>query len=316
LMRDYAGASADYAKVLELDPKNVRAYYQLADLNSLKHDNAAAILDYTKAIELDPKNPFSYSGRGIVEEAAGDHAAAIADFDKALALDPKSTNVYMTRADAKTNKGDREGALTDFDQAVKLDPANALDYVFRGRAKGAFGDYDGAVADYAKAIELEPKTALAYVYRATERYDRQAWKEALEDYRKICVLTPDHQTYARLRIWLIRARTGERAQADAELAEFLASPASHGQEQLAAIGLFLTGKTSAEDFLKSVPAGDAESDRARQVVAYFFAGTKKLIDGDKTAALDLLKKSTATGLKGKQSYRSAAVEAGRLAGAK
>ena len=46
----------------------------------------------------------------------------------------------------------------------------------------------------AKANKLEPKTVLAYVYRATERYD--------------------HQAYARMRIWLVRARTGERAPAE------------------------------------------------------------------------------------------------------
>ncbi|MFI5361991.1 MAG: tetratricopeptide repeat protein [Elusimicrobiota bacterium] len=287
--------------------------FDRAGAEAAKGDFAAAIADYSKVVELEPKNSGALNGRGIAEDAGGDHVSAIADFDKALALDPANAALYVSRAQAKASLADRAGALADFDKALAHDPASALDYVFRGRAKQNFDDDAGAEADFTKAASLEPKMALAYAYRASERYDRLAWKDALEDYRKVCELTPSHQDYARLRIWLIRARTGERAAADAELSRFLAEKDVPGQEWLRDIGAFLLARESdADQLAKLVSSIALQADPGRRGVVYFFAGTKRLIDGDKAAAVEILKECLATGRKGKQSYRSATLELKRI----
>src|SRR5262245_8470690 len=48
-----------------------------------------AIQDYAKAIELEPRNPDRYIARGEELALQGDFASARADFDKAEELDPK-----------------------------------------------------------------------------------------------------------------------------------------------------------------------------------------------------------------------------------
>jgi len=85
-------ALEDFDKAIELDPKNAQAYFNRGTfkLNYLTN-YAGATADYTKAIEIhdDPEEEDIYFCRGNARMELKDYAGAIADYRKVLELNPK-----------------------------------------------------------------------------------------------------------------------------------------------------------------------------------------------------------------------------------
>ncbi len=163
------------------------------------------------------------------------------------------------------------------------------------------GDMDGAGADYAKAIQVDPKCAAAYESRGLWNYDKRAWADALADFKKFCEISTAGQDAVRLRIWLVRARLGERDAATKDLKAFIEKREA-AQDWDLQIARFLAGELGEGDLLKA--AGDKG---ARLCEARFYAGAKRAIDGDKAGAAELLKKCEA-GPKDSPCRTSAAAE--------
>jgi lipoprotein NlpI len=71
---------------------------------------------------------------------------------------------------------------------------------------------------------------------------------------------------------------------------------------------YLLGNLSEADFLAAAASPDAKSDRPHHCEAYFYAGMKNLLDGNKPAASEFFKKCVATGQKGVGEYAFAKEE--------
>jgi lipoprotein NlpI len=189
-------------------------------------------------------------------------------------------------------------------------------YNIRGNAWFGKGDYAHAIQDYTTAIKLAPDNAKVYANRGYCYYDQQSWTEALRDFQMACSLNPSHQEYRYLRIWLVRARLGDREKATRELKwRFGLRRLRNPDDPAAQIALFLMDQTAEEAFFKAVEAayGPAQVKDAR-CVSYFYAGTKRLIAGDKATARDYFQKSLDTGMKGNLEHSSAAAELKALEG--
>ena len=205
--RDYAGAIADYTEAIRLKDDFVNAYLNrgVAKAEKPDPDYAGAIEDYNKIIlDLDPKDGRAYNNRGNAKKALGqdkdaelDYAKAyyywgktdsnnyqsvIDNFDKAIALDPNYAETYHYRGDAyrlRGQKADYQKAIADYDEVVKLKPDYAeiqVIYNNRGLAKVGINNYDEAINDYTEAIRLRRNYADAY-YNRGEAY----WLRGLKD---------------------------------------------------------------------------------------------------------------------------------------
>ena len=306
---DLDGAIADYTEAIGLEPNNTVAYCNRATLKKSKGDLAGAIADESKAIELDPTNADDYYWRGGAETDKGDYNGAIADFTQCLELDPNAgadanVNVYNSRGIAKDDKGDTDGAIADYTEAIGLDPNNATLYVNRGIAEKNKGDLTAAIADYSKDITLNPNDAGAYVTRGLLRYDTQDFTNALADFRML-----NSNDYVSFRIWLIRTRLGEADAATKELLAYLDSRTiGKPDDWPSQIGHFLAGQLAEPDFLAAAKNADPKTESGQLCEAYFYAGSKHLFAGDKTAARDLFTKCVATGQNDLDEYDSAAAE--------
>ena len=74
------------------------------------------------------------------------------------------------------------------------------------------------------------------------------------------------------------------------------------------IGRFLGGQLAESDFLKAAENADGKKQGEQQCEAYFYAGSERLIAGDKTAAADYFKKCVATNKATFFEYHSAVAE--------
>ncbi len=326
---DLDGAIADYSRCIELDPKNASVYYNRGNAKGAKGDLDGAIADYSRAFELDPKNVYACNNRGLTKQAKGDLDGAIADYNRVLELDPKNVYAYNNRGLAEDDKGDYDGAIADCNHAIELDSKYAKSYRNRGVAKAGKGDVDGAIADYNRAIELDPKYADAYNNRAgaqqakgdpnsaiadcnriielapkyADAYNNRGlsnallrkWADALADYRHFCELSESGQDYPNLSIWLMRARLGETEAASNELSTYLDQrPKATSSDWFSKVAGHLLGKVSEADLFAAAASPDARKDTEQHCEAWFYAGMKKLLSGDKETAANYFHKCLAT----------------------
>jgi len=320
------GAIADYNRALQLDPKLADAYYNRGlakthrqelvayggvDIFSRNYEKSkssdldAAFADFNRALQLDPKNAKVYHARGITKLERGDLDGTIADFNHALQLNPKDSKAYDTRGLAKQSEGDLEGAIADYNHSLQLDPKNLKAYCNRGVAKIDLGNAQDAIADFNRTLQLNPKDAPAYADRGSANLLARNWTAALQDYRRFCELSPRNQQYPRLTIWLIRSRLGERGAADKELAAHFTAESGSWPSKIQA---YLLGKLSESEFLTTTLSPSGKVDPGQRCEAWFYAGMKNLLAGDKSAATEFFKKCAATGQRSVSEYAFAKAE--------
>jgi lipoprotein NlpI len=235
-----------------------------------------------------------YFNRGVVEKANGDFDGAIADYTRAIELDPKYAAAYSNRGSAKQAKGDLDGAIADCNRAIELDPKDAMAHKNRGVVKKAKGDLEGAIADYNRTIELDTKYSAAYFYRGIAKQAKGDLKGAIGDING-AIERSDQDFYPRLFLWLMRSRLGESDAANKELAAFLDKRRNAAPEEWTPkVAGYLLGNVSEADLFAAAKSSDAKKERGLLCEAWFFAGMKKLLGGDKAAAADYFRNSIAT----------------------
>ena len=174
--------------------------------------------------------------------------------------------------------------------------------------------YTRAIRSYTRMIQDHPQNGRAYHDRGCFYYDTYQFTNALADFRKSCELGSDSQDYSYYRIWLIRARLGEKDAATQELATYLEHRnVGKSNDWPLKVGYFLTGQLSEADFLEAAADTKAKTDQEQHCEAYFYAGMKHLIESDKTTAADYFKKCLATNVKYFEEYQSAEAELRMLA---
>jgi tetratricopeptide (TPR) repeat protein len=347
--KDPDGAIADFNEALKLDPRQAEVHYLLGVIKAKKGDSKGAIPHYTRAIELDPRMRPAYFDRGIARRKTGDLEGAIGDYTHAIKLDARDEWVYLYRGIARTDTGDYEGAIADYTRLIELNPRSKSGYAFRSNAKARKGDFDGAIEDASKAIELDPKYGTAYYYRGRARrakrdfdgaiadytrgsmlhrrkarfifargcsyYGKGRWSEALADFRKAGELDPSERDASRLFIWLIRSRLGRRETATEALKAYVEKRRDAGQgEWLLEVASFVVGELSEKDLFNAAASRSSSKEQRQKCQAYFFAGSKRLLGGEKAAARLLFEKCLGTEARLRPEYVSAQVELSRLEG--
>jgi tetratricopeptide (TPR) repeat protein len=130
-MKDFAGALADYDRVIKSNDYNHLIYQQRAEVKAQLKDLNGALADYNFAVNMENSSVSSYNTVQTIQ------------------------NRQVIRAKFKVNYlKDLTGALVDYDLAVKEEP-NGETYYERGMFMATYRqDRAAAKADFQKAIEL------------------------------------------------------------------------------------------------------------------------------------------------------------------
>jgi tetratricopeptide (TPR) repeat protein len=292
------GAIADYTQALVLNPKTAVAYYNRGLAKQSQGNLDAAILDYDRALLFDPKLAGAYYNRGNAKNANHDLDGAIADYTEAVTLNPKIALAYCNRGLARQAKGDLDGAIADYTQALAIDPKIAMAYYDRGLIKEQKGDLDGAIADSSQAIDLDPKNAQAYYTRGFAKLIKGNLDGAMTDLKQFCDLAPTdrYADHARLYLWLIAKAQNSKTDPDLELAGYLQTSWNSAPDDLTSkTAAFLLGRINEDDFLAAASSTDGQKDQSQHCEAWYFAGMKRLLAGDRKTAIDYFHKCLATG---------------------
>ena len=78
-----------------------------------------ALEDYAKALELNPKDAIGFNNRGLVFHESKDLDKALEDYNTAINLDPTNPAFYENRALIFVSKGQHKQAIEDYQRAIK-----------------------------------------------------------------------------------------------------------------------------------------------------------------------------------------------------
>lgn len=155
---EYAAASAEWKKAVDLDPEDGRAHYHLAYALDKQGNLQAAIAQYRKSIELDGANAAAYSSLAVAFTRSGDLAEAISAANRALALNPKDALTESNLAAALLQSGRTDEAVDHIRKALDLDPDFADAHNMPGIVLARAGKLDEAVEHLRKAVTVTPES--------------------------------------------------------------------------------------------------------------------------------------------------------------
>jgi lipoprotein NlpI len=242
---------------------------------------------------------FDAKGKPSIQKVTSTSARELADRAKA-------EQIFESGA-TKATDGDSAGAIADYTRAIKLDPKNVNAYNNRGTEKQNLGDIAGALADFSRAIEINPLEPDPYYNRGTIYFLKHDWKKALSDLRRHDELNEEDEDAPPL-IWAAQARLGEKKAADSGLSSFVANHPEQANPFYAKLDDFLLGKISEQDLLAVADSAEEDKRSEQQCEAWYYAGLKRLLNGDKAHATEAFRKAVATEGKTTNEYDFAGAE--------
>ena len=181
---EFSAAETIFRQIINIDPNNADAYYNLglAQYHQGKLDKAIA--NYQQAIELDPNYAKAYNGLGVALYYQGKLEEAITNYQQSIELDPNYAKAYYNLGNALGKQGKLEEEIANYQKAIELDPIYAGAYNGLGIALSKQGKSEEAIASYEKAIELDPNYAGAYYNLGNALGKQGKLESAITNYRQ------------------------------------------------------------------------------------------------------------------------------------
>ena len=148
-----------------------------------KSDYTNALIDLNWLLQIEPKNVKAFCLRGLVLGKLGDPQSALKDLNQALFLEPQNPEVRIGRGKIRVEIGDAQGAIADFNELLREYPSNSEIYSHRAKAHLKLKDYRTAIEDFSRSLALSNQSPQLYCDRAEARYDFGDLKGAIDDYQ-------------------------------------------------------------------------------------------------------------------------------------
>jgi len=114
-----------FKKATQLDPRSVRAHFQLGMALTGQKEYAAAIASYQKGIELNPQFPDIFFNLGFLYAVSKNYAGAVEMYTRTVALHPDYLDeALFNLALAQNKQGQKEQSLSNLKKALSVNPNN------------------------------------------------------------------------------------------------------------------------------------------------------------------------------------------------
>jgi tetratricopeptide (TPR) repeat protein len=178
---DLTGAIVTFKKLVELDPQDPDAHYELGLTYVNKDDWDPAIAEFNTAVKLDDRHARAYAGLGLCLREKKDLVGAVRAFRKATECDDTLVaghyGLGATLQELRNRKetftavfgiafpdtGDLKEAVAALKAAARLDPDNLQVHIDLGVALTNLNDWAGAEQAFRRAVELDDRNASAHL---------------------------------------------------------------------------------------------------------------------------------------------------------
>ena len=149
---DFQAGIQLFEKIIEKDPYDGRAYYNLGIGYFKENDLYASVKAFTGAININPRDSLSLQYRGKVYYILEDFKNCLRDYELVIKLKPNDPTAYFNRGTVKGRINDYSGAIDYFTRAIELKTDYDAAYINRGIAKYRPGGQDIACFEWSKGL--------------------------------------------------------------------------------------------------------------------------------------------------------------------
>ena len=178
--REFVSAENNLKKILETNPKNVKALFLLGsvylELNQL--NNSIKLLN--EVIDLDPKISNAYSNLGIIYIKQRNFQKAKIYILKSLEINPKNLDAYSNLGLIYSELGEFENAIDKTKKAIEINKNYFPGYNNLGLIYKKFEHFTDAEIFFKKAILINSKFTNSY-YNLMELYEKTNQNEKLHE---------------------------------------------------------------------------------------------------------------------------------------
>jgi tetratricopeptide (TPR) repeat protein len=171
-------AVTGFNDVLQLDPVNAAAHYELAGLYNSQGRNEAALPHAKSAATSDPKNEWYLWLYSQILQDMHNPAEAAVQFQKLMKLAPLKLEYYYGYSDALLYQGRYKEAIRVYDE-IELKTGESEEVTLqKAKVYDRIGESDKAVEELRKLIRLNPSETKYYVLLGQMFQDRMAGYKA------------------------------------------------------------------------------------------------------------------------------------------
>ena len=215
--KDFPNAIRLYGEAIELNPREMTFYTNLAAVHFEKGDYDAAIEQCDKVIQMSKEGSYDYAKLGkamarkanalfkkdMLEESIQLYREALLEYsdynikeamkrvqkekerrDALAYIDPAKAEEHKDRGNELFKAGDFPGAIREFDEGVKRDPNNKFLYSNRSFAYIKLMEPTSALKDADKALELDPTFVKAWARKGTCHQLHKEYHKAMDAFAK------------------------------------------------------------------------------------------------------------------------------------
>jgi len=174
--KDYRKAWEICHLVLDKEPNNLRAFYNLGIISILSGKPAQALPYLKKVIRGSTPQPGAYLNLGIALQSLGNLSDAARHLKKAAKLCPAEPDPLIYLGNVNKELGKLEEAERNYKKALELDKENSIAHINLGNIYRELGTFDKALKCYRSAIKANPNFGDAYrniaaIKKTTSRQD-------------------------------------------------------------------------------------------------------------------------------------------------
>lgn len=158
----YPEARIEFMRAVQLDPRFVDAYYQLAQVNSALHQWGDAFAALQKTVELDSSRLDARLNLGQLYLSAQQYDSAQAEAAAILDKDPRNTGAYQLMGTALMGLGKNEDALAAFKKITDLTPQDPTAFENLALVELSLRDYPAAEQHFRQALDTNRSFAQGY----------------------------------------------------------------------------------------------------------------------------------------------------------
>jgi tetratricopeptide (TPR) repeat protein len=183
-------AASSYERVLEAEPSNFRAAYNLSLLRAQQGRMDEALRLGASAATLDAGSAEALAHLGGLLLGVGRHREAIDFLERAVAIDPTYAQAHNNLGSALLPLGKIEEAAACYRRAIEIQPRYADAHANLGHALRLLGRLDEAMAHFEMAPAARPDNARAFGDMGNALAEMGRLDEALVAYERAIALEP------------------------------------------------------------------------------------------------------------------------------
>jgi tetratricopeptide (TPR) repeat protein len=182
---EFKKAVIELKNVVQLDPKNDAAYYELGETYLKLKQGKEAFQSFARAVSSNPGNLKAQLKMGQIFLLGKRTEDARKKAELILEKSPDDIEALSLLSGVQVQENDLDSAITTLKKVASLDPSRFKTYLSLGRLFLLKRDMDQAEQAYLKVISLDPQSSVPYIELSRIYGTKGQWDKAESELKKM-----------------------------------------------------------------------------------------------------------------------------------